>query len=425
MPIDDTILNDLLEMEIVQKMEEKMPLTLVAEKEFSLKFACVGVGQAGSRIAEVFSHLGYFSVAINTANQDLLHIDIPERKKLLINLGSLSGAGKDILRGENAVIQHKDSIVNFLESELVGDSEFIFLAVSGGGGSGAGSVQPMIDILTQFGRPLGVLFILPLNNDDSIAKKNSLMTLAKLAKLSKTNVISSLIIVDNSKIETIYGDLSQAQFWKVANKAIVAPIHAFNTLTQKASEFTALDGSDFGKILTTGDISIIGSFRVDEYENETSLAEAVVKSFSSNMLSAGFDLSQTRCGGVIIVGKKQALDKISSNAINYMYHVIAEKTNSSTMYRGMYVDDNAIDDVRIFSWLSGIGLPVDRINSLKAESLIQVAKAEEKEKSRVNVMNLDLGEQTTTSVQEIHKKIEQKNSGFNRLAGGIVDRRKK
>jgi hypothetical protein len=46
-------------------------------------------------------------------------------------------------------------------------------------------------------------------------------------------------------------------------------------------------------------------------------------------------------------------------------------------------------------------------------------------------MTLDVGEKTTTAAQDIHKKIQQKNSAFGKLTGnarnngGIVDKRKK
>ena len=47
--------------------------------EGAYKFAIIGVGQGGSRIAETFWNLGYRRVCvINTAKQDLKYINIPE-----------------------------------------------------------------------------------------------------------------------------------------------------------------------------------------------------------------------------------------------------------------------------------------------------------------------------------------------------------
>ena len=59
----------------------------------AFNFAIVGVGQGGSRLAESFWNLGYRRVGvINTAQQDLSMIKIPDSNKLLIGDG---GAGKN------------------------------------------------------------------------------------------------------------------------------------------------------------------------------------------------------------------------------------------------------------------------------------------------------------------------------------------
>ena len=59
----------------------------------AFNFAVVGVGQGGCRLAESFWNLGYRRVGvINTAQQDLSLIKIPEENKLLIGDG---GAGKN------------------------------------------------------------------------------------------------------------------------------------------------------------------------------------------------------------------------------------------------------------------------------------------------------------------------------------------
>jgi cell division GTPase FtsZ len=306
----------------------------------------------------------------------------------------------------------------------------LFLAISGGGGTGSGSVEPMLNILTSFGRPVGVIYILPMNTDDAISKKNSLTTLARLAKMASTDVINTLIVVDNSKIETIYGGLSQTEFWKAANNAIVEPLHLFNSLTNQASEFTSLDPTDFGRIISYGDCSLYGMIEVDNYTDETALAEAVLNGLENGMLASGFDLKQAKVGGVLVVGRKEVLEQIPANNINYLYHMISEQTDSASIYRGVYAQGGHSDSVKIYAWFAGLGLPIERINTLKQESILQVAKQEEKEKGRTSAMALDLGsDKTTSTAADIHAKIKAKNSAFGKLnnnsRGGIIDKRKK
>lgn len=436
MSINDKDIENLLGSELEEtkpEKEEEMAVTLINEKDRSLKIGVVGVGQAGSRLAEVFYKYGYSVGVMNTALQDLKFIQVPERKKLFLEYG-LGGAGKDLSIGSGAIEQHKETIVKFLEAEVVSDNDMLFLAISGGGGTGSGSVEPIINLLTSFGRPIGVIYVLPMNTDDAVSKKNSLTTLARLAKMASTDVISTLIVVDNSKIETIYGGLSQTEFWKTANQAIVEPLHMFNSLTNQPSEFTSLDPTDFGRIISYGDCSLYGMIEVANYTEETALAEAVVQGLERGMLASGFDLKQAKVGGVLVVGKKEVLEQIPANNINYMFHMISEQTDNASVYRGIYAFPSAGEVVRIYSWFAGLGLPVDRINSLKQESVLQAAKQEEKEKARAGAMTLDLGgDKTTSAAAEIHAKIKAKNSAFGKLtgnartglSGGIIDKRKK
>lgn len=402
----------------------------VSERSVSIKMGVVGIGQAGSRIAEEFSRLGYDAGVINTSAQDLAYINVPDEQKLLLE-GSLGGTGKDLDLGRQIFEQSSEQLTTFVEAIAQGN-DMLFLAVSGGGGTGSSSVDTMVPLLFSMGMPLGVIYVLPKATEDAQSKKNSIETLARLAKMTSSNVISSLVVVDNARIEQIYGGLSQSQFWSTANSAIVDPINLFNTLTSQPSQFTSLDPSDFGKIISCGDCSVYGMVEVENYLEETALAEAVIKSLNSNMLAEGFDLSQTRTGGVIILGSQEALSKLPALNIDYCFSMISETTNGANIFQGIYaMDDMDNDSVKIYSWFAGLGLPQDRIENLKKESKAQASVLAEKEKMRANAMTLDLGEDKVTSVKDqIERKIKNKNSGFNKLQGtsartSIIDKRRR
>src|SRR5690606_38459417 len=196
------------------------------------------------------------------------------------------------------------------------------------------------------------------------------------------------------------------------------------------SRHTSLDPSDFGKIISAGDCSVYGVVEVENYMEETALAEAVIESLSGNMLAEGFDLTQTRAGGVIILGSDEAISRLPAINIDYCFHMISEKTNGASIYQGIYADESVGDSIKIYSWFAGLGLPQDRIENLQKESKEQAAVLAEKERTRASSMTLDLEEDKTTSVADkIHKKISKKNSGFNKLQGGarrsIIDRRRR
>ena len=58
--------------------EENSMLPVVEQKEVSINIAVIGIGQAGSRIAEEFHKRGYDIGIINTSSQDLKFINILE-----------------------------------------------------------------------------------------------------------------------------------------------------------------------------------------------------------------------------------------------------------------------------------------------------------------------------------------------------------
>lgn len=399
----------------------------VEEMNVSIRLGVIGVGQAGSRIAQEFGKLGYHSYAINTSKQDLEYIDIPSHKKLLLE-GSLGGTGKDLDLGRDIFAANADILSSFVE-DVVAGNDMLYLALSGGGGTGSSSVDTMVDIMYSTGAPVGVIYILPKDTDDAQAKKNSLETLSRLARMSSENIISNLIVVDNAKIEQIYAELSQAEFWEAANNAIVEPLHIFNHLTATASRHTSLDPSDFAKIISCGDCSIYGVIEVEDYMEETALAEAVIDSLNQSMLAEGFDISQARVGGVIITGTKKIMDKIPAANINYCYHMVSEQTEGASLFQGVYDVHTKSDSVKIFTWLAGLGLPRKRIETLQEESKKLQEISSSKLNNRTSQMTLDLGGDNTSSAsKEIRRKIQKKNSGFGRLQGGrssIVDRRRR
>ncbi len=427
-----------MDADVLAKLKKKMASTkkedtedkvdLVSQRKVAIELAIIGVGQAGSRIAEIFHKKGYDVGVVNTSAQDLEFIEVADSQKLLLD-GSLGGTGKDLDLGREIFAENRDEVQTFAERVIDGNN-MVYLIASGGGGTGSSSVDTLVPLFYETGLPVGVIFILPKATEDAQSKKNSIETLSRLAKLTTDNMVSNLIVVDNARIEQIYANLSQSKFWEAANSAIVEPLHIFNSLTATASRFTSLDPSDFGRIISCGDCSVYGVMEVKEYMEETALAEAVIESLNSNMLASGFDISQTRAGGVIITGPTAALERLPALNINYCFHMISEQTNGASIFQGVYAIESEEDTIKIYSWFAGLGLPKDRIDNLKKESLEHTAVATEKEKNRASVMTLDLGDDKVNTVaEEVTRKIQKKKSSFSRLQSGsrtsLIDKRRK
>lgn len=397
----------------------------VAKREKSINFGIVGSGQAGSRIAETFYKLGYDAVAMNTAQQDLKFIDIPESNKLLLEHG-LGGAAKDLSIGKEAAEKYRDQITELVNTQLA-DAQVLILGLSLGGGSGAGSCDTLVDILTATGKPLCVITVLPMDSEGAQTKSNALQTLSKLSKYAQTKKINNLIVVDNAKIEAVYNNVSQVDFFTIANKAIVEPIDVFNTLSSMPSTVKPLDPMEFGKLLIDGEgLSVYGTIKVHNYQEEDAIAEAVIENLNGNLLAAGFDLKQSKYVGVIVAANATVWKSVTAASINYALHLVEDQCgHPNETFKGIYVIDTPEDCVTIYSMFAGLSLPDSRISQLKKEVEGLKLVSKEKETKRNLSLDIDTGNQEITKVQEIKNKIAAKNSAFSKLTSStIVDRRK-
>jgi cell division GTPase FtsZ len=409
-----------------KEKENDMPPRIVEEKKRSIRMGVIGSGQAGSRLAEVFYKLGYESVAINTAPQDLEHIDMPEANKLLLEHG-LGGAAKELNIGASAAEAYRDAI-NELVNKKLGDAQMLLFCTSLGGGSGAGSVETVIDILTGMECPIAVITILPQNSDDAQVKSNAVTTLAKFTKMAQENQIVNLIVADNAKIESIYSDVGPLNFFSVSNQAIVDPIDKFNTLSTISSPIKALDSTEFGKLFTDGQgLSVYGTIKVHNYEDEDAIAGAIFDDLKSNLLASGFELKQTRYAGAMFVASEKVWNKIPTSSIDYAMDMIGDACGTPrNKFKGIYVVDSEEDAVIVYSFFSGLGLPTDRIEQLRTEAKERTAQVDEKDEKRNLTLKLDTGDENVNKAEQIKERIKRKKSKFGQLHGkAVIDRRKR
>jgi cell division GTPase FtsZ len=412
--------------EAKETQEETMPPRIVEERQRSLRFGIVGSGQAGSRIAEQWFLLGYPAVCMNTAPQDLENIKIPEQQKLLLDFG-MGGAAKDTSIGFEAANVYKAAINQLIQRHL-GDVEMFIFCTSLGGGSGAGSVPVVIDILAQLGKPIAVLTVLPKASEDAQLKYNAWQTLNTFTKLFSSGKISNIITVDNAKIEALYSEVTPFNFFNVSNKAIVEPLNVFNTMSRRPDEgLKVLDSAEFGKLFMDGNgFTVYGVTDVPDYEDEMAIATAILESLKGNLLASGFNIRQARYAGFMLVAPERVWNKIPSSSLHFAQQMILDACDGATIFHGSYKEESEDDCIKVYSMFSGLGLPEERINQLKAEAQLKMGVAARKDEARNMTMKVDVGEENINQVEEIKRKIQQKASSFSKLQNAAVqDRRKK
>ena len=175
------------------------------KRDRSINFGFIGLGQGGGRLAAAFKKYGYKVLAINTSRQDLDGLHLDDAFKLAI---ADDGAGKDMPKGEGAVKERVAIIRNKIEEvfpehfERSRTPKRIILCAGSGGGTGAGALSEMVDVLEylNFSGKIGIILALPQDTEDSKAKQNTITVLGKLVELSNAEKIAPLIVLPGADL---------------------------------------------------------------------------------------------------------------------------------------------------------------------------------------------------------------------------------
>ncbi len=341
----------------------------------STRYAWLGSGQCGGRLAKSFYDLGYKKVmAANTTHHDLDLLEIPQEQKFLMDIGEL-GAGKDMGRGNEAVSRWRQEILHHFRQTFGTEVEHIMVCFGAGGGTGGGSAVELVNMAKDFARSVGktnpskcvgVLMTLPTLGEASSPQvaQNAYQVATEMGQLASEGQISPLIIIDNEKISKMYPGLTVKEFWPRINNTVSMLFDVFNRLSAMSSPYTSLDPVDYQSVVHSGGCTIMGVTKIAEYRDRFALSTAVKQNLAKTLLTDGFDLATAKAAGCAFVGGKDMMANVPSlqDNINYAFDVLADITGDATIHRGIYEDQR--DSLRVYTMIGGLDFPTKRIEEL-------------------------------------------------------------
>jgi len=336
------------------------------EIDVAFKFAFVGAGQGGCRLAETFYNLGYRKVCgVNTAMQDLNTVKL--ENKLCIGEG---GAGKDPSLAKASFEDKREDVLDFMRYSFGEEFDRIFICAGAGGGTGAGTLVPLVhtakelqETVKMANNKVGVILALPKNSEGKRVSENAYNVLNEAFELVDEGLVSPLIIVDNERISKLYPGLVVSNFWQTANNSMAGLFHLFNLTSARDSTYSAFDPKDFMNVLDSGFI-VFGAAPVKDWSDPISISRAVRDNLKGNILSGGIDLSTGRNAGVIIVGGKEALDNVPQSNLDQAYDQLSRILGSgSVVHRGIYSGDK--EGLTVYSTIGGLDKPKAKLAELK------------------------------------------------------------
>ena len=334
-------------------MPDENAQTQEIEDEFegAYKFAIIGVGQGGSRIAETFWNLGYRRVCvINTAKQDLKFINIPEDRKLLLDHG---GAGKNPEAAEKIFEENAEEICDFFHGKLGSEYDRVLVCAGAGGGTGAGGAPVVFKIVKDnTNATVGFISALPTKAEGNQVAKNTNLTMQKIVEYAKDGVLSPLIVLNNEKIKELYPGLSINKFWTTANSSVCSLFHLFNKISSQDSSYTTFDKADLDSVLNSGIITFGATPIKTEQANDTDISKAIRNNLKKNIL-AGADISTGNIAACVMVVNNKLMDEVPQEALEHGFEQLNRLlVKDNTVHRGIYTSNKP--GIAVYTVIGGL-----------------------------------------------------------------------
>ena len=321
------------------------------EFEGAYKFAIIGVGQGGSRIAETFWNLGYRRVCvINTAKQDLKFINIPEDRKLLLDHG---GAGKDPETAEKIFEENSEEIWDFFHGKLGTTYDRVLVCAGAGGGTGAGGAPVVFKIIkNNTNATVGFVSALPTKAEGNQVAKNTKRTMQKIVEYAKDGILSPLVVLNNEKIKELYPGLSVNKFWTTANSSVCSLFHLFNKISAQDSSYTTFDKADLDSVLNSGIITFGATPIKTEQANDTDISKAIRNNLKKNIL-AGADISTGNVAACVMVVNNKLMDEVPQEALEHGFEQLNRLlAKDNTVHRGIYTSNKP--GIAVYTVIGGL-----------------------------------------------------------------------
>ena len=301
-----------------------------------------GLGGAGCNIATWIADKKLTGGRIVAANTDANHLVSMTRADKIMLLGEKlckgHGCGGYPERGAEAARENLSEI----KQELVG-TNLLFLVAGLGGGSGTGAMP----VVAAAGREAGALTIacvtIPFTIEMSRREK------ARDAVKALAEVCDSIVVIDNSKLREIAGNLPLKDALAVANALVGSFVkNLTDTITQPS--LVNLDYADLRAVMERGGIASIG---IGEGDGANRVEKAVSQALATPLLDIT-DISSAY--GVlihIVGGEDMTLDEVAIAGEQIMDKV----PNTKRVIWGAKVDQNLTGAVRVMAVLTGVTCP--------------------------------------------------------------------
>ncbi|MEK5400629.1 cell division GTPase [Paenibacillus sp. FSL K6-2859] len=365
-----------------------------------IKYGFIGLGQGGSKIVDAFAAIKhpvtqksiYPCMIVNSNLGDMGQLkNIPQSMQLSLE-GYERGVGKDPEIGKQAFIENGARIFEVI-AKVMKDCDMIYVGGSMGGGTATGSINVLVDAISD-GLRIKTGAIISLPRPDAVESLNAYNATSELvSKLTDFREdlsgeiyrgLENIVILDNEKIFTDHMNDPEAPklTWDFySNYKVASIMHEWNVLTSMEGDIT-LDATDLmNQILCKGGILTFAKKKINMLEINTreDLINEIVDTYKGrNVLANDFSYSKDlQSLGLVIVIPKDRKDLLNQDALGIIRNRFNEEIPDVSVYTGL-VTSSTTRQILVYTIANMSGLPA-RAKNLRVEAEELLRKKVERE----------------------------------------------
>ena len=218
-----------------------------------LSVGIIGIGNAGSQVAELATKNQIDAVVINSSENDLSTIS---NNIIKFPLGDLRGAGKNRTEAKKFL---KDAIKKILNEEnfieFMDDKDVIFVISSTGGGTGSG-ISPILTQILKKSFPESYIIMIGILPTIDEAYSTQINTIDYLQELYKKVEDPTYMLYDNDKFKSLPSHIMMTE----VNRRIVDDIIILRGTYNYTTKYSSIDEKDMSMILSTTGRIVVASY---------------------------------------------------------------------------------------------------------------------------------------------------------------------
>tara|TARA_Y100000310_G_scaffold180140_1_gene180051 strand:+ start:765 stop:1895 length:1131 start_codon:yes stop_codon:yes gene_type:complete len=301
----------------------------------SLNCAVIGVGGGGGKMAKAFLDLGYNkTLLINTTAKDIPD-DVDDSHVVLIP--DADGIGKDVNLGK-AVFEANSAVVEDALRTKLGNVDWLFVCVGGGGGTGSASVA-LHSVFERYLKSVqaqgDVIYITSWPTAQECL--NPTISRNALALLNDVSEHTHVVLDNERQVKLLRGKVGILGLYPGANAAFAKLWTQILKLSSDKSPIQSFDSRDLERCLRTQQRMFIGSTLVKD--PATPNLGSVILQNCMKRSPCPPPKGKPQTGALLlIVSSEMANDPEISKHLDAAIGYVGGRTD--TLFSGVYINDN-------------------------------------------------------------------------------------